>query len=250
MIKLNQEKFLKAILCNDNDEDFLKKIIPAKTSNKQKILDLYRDDYSARLTEALGEYYESIWMVLGDAEFFKLCKSYISSQNSLHYDLGQYGHSFVNFLNKQTCINDYPFLTELAILEQEYMRIFHLKNLKQKNIEFDLSNPNILEFTFSKNISLFNSNYPIYQIWKMKDENISQEVDWDSKDIFVLYKSFKGIMYYSLTIGQFHILEHLMKGGNLGDAIAKSNEYNCDINEIQVLELFTFLQSNSLLLKA
>ena len=61
-------------------------------------VDVYRGGYPARLTDALGETYETCWRVLGDEGFFAAAQTYISRHPSRSHNLSDYGEAFPEFL--------------------------------------------------------------------------------------------------------------------------------------------------------
>ena len=75
-LKSFQSLFLNSV-SNLDQLDICRHIKPGGTLNVEQAMSVYRNDYYARLSEALGEHYESIWFVVGDDEFSRLTRSYI-----------------------------------------------------------------------------------------------------------------------------------------------------------------------------
>ena len=76
-MKKFQKNFVNGVVNGNLSEYLESKIIPVGSLNQKQVLQVYTNDYYARLTEALGESFEAIWAVLGDEEFFKVCHEYI-----------------------------------------------------------------------------------------------------------------------------------------------------------------------------
>src|SRR6476619_4133535 len=72
--------------------------IPGGHLSEKEAFEVYALGYKARLTESLGETYESIWKFAGDQIFFEVCEDYISRQSSISYNLNDYGFTFPDFL--------------------------------------------------------------------------------------------------------------------------------------------------------
>ena len=88
---------------------------------------IYREDYNARLTEALRNTYRAIHFILGDEDFNRLSKAYIAQYPSLSSDLDDYGDNLSLFTFHHDLIQDYIFLAELAHFEWNYRELFHLE---------------------------------------------------------------------------------------------------------------------------
>ena len=72
-----QELLCKSIISQKIDPQLLNGIIPGGNLSTQEALEVYLNGYPARLTDALGQVYEAVWPVLGDEEFFRVCREYI-----------------------------------------------------------------------------------------------------------------------------------------------------------------------------
>ena len=110
-IKTFQNQFVAAVVNKKPSETLLKDIIPGgKYTKSTEPIHLHRQGYIARLTEALGETFESIWWFLGDEEFFTICGEYISQHQSSVANLSNYGDHFIEFLKKHNILNHFHML--------------------------------------------------------------------------------------------------------------------------------------------
>lgn len=120
-----QKHFLVAIDSNDLLAEMAQDIIPIGDLTVAQTVEIYQKDYNARLSEVLGELYETIWMIVGDDEFQSLCQGYIKEHPSSVANLSQCGEEFPAFIRKQQISKEFPFLYDVATFEQNYWRVFH-----------------------------------------------------------------------------------------------------------------------------
>lgn len=154
--------------------------IPCGRLSAQEALRVYQDGYLARLTEALGETYETVWRVLGDEDFFKTCRHYILSHPSQTYNLNLYGERFHELLE--------GFLAQVARLEWLYQEVFHsAQHIPCELEKFNQSLESKKDFvlSFGPSFRLFASPVSIYSLWRRRQEEcldlskvLSEESEW------------------------------------------------------------------------
>jgi hypothetical protein len=92
-----------------------------------RALEVYQEDYHARLTEALKNTYRAISSLIGDEDFYYITSDYIKRHPSNSCDLDDYGNHFSQFLATHPLSEDYIFLSELAHFEWNFREVFHLE---------------------------------------------------------------------------------------------------------------------------
>lgn len=243
-LKLLQEQFLKAITSDNFPKEIQESMVPGGKLDKEGCLSAYRNDYVARLSQTLGDNFESLWTILGDKDFFELCASYIAKFPSELYDLGEYGNDLPEFLK-----NYKPeYLSELAQLEIEFRRLFNAPLAQGLGAEAftQIEDPSQVSFEFIPNVYLSTSKYPLYRIWENRGNNSEDafnSIDW-SPESFLMYNSTGTVQVFFLTDYQTKLLIHLRSAKTLGEAI----ELSGDGYEDEVSGLFAALVSNSLIL--
>lgn len=80
-------------------------------------LEIYRNAYRARLTEALRENYPVLHRVLGDEAFDALAESFIAAHPSRQYSIRWFGSSLADFLAAQPEALPHAALPDLARME-------------------------------------------------------------------------------------------------------------------------------------
>lgn len=247
MVKLKelQDDFLKAVLQNEIPDSIKKTMLPGGSLNTQTCFNVYRNDYTARLSSVLGDNFESLWTILGDEEFFSLSLKYIEENPSRLYDLGEYGSDLPSFLKD----HEIPYLGELATMEIEFRRLFNAKveDSLKPDIFADLEDPAALKMTFTKNHSLFCSEYPLYKIWEKRGDNSEEsfaEITWESENC-LMYNGDGSVKVMFLTKFQVQVFLNLREQLSLGNSLEKFPDAPSD----EVSDLFSKLVSNSLITK-
>ena len=109
-----------------------------------------------------------------------------------------------------------------------------------------------LRFIFSKSLQLNKSKYPIVSIWKCKNQLLDQgEIDFDSEEWFLIYKSTFGTYIENLTEPQHHMLSTLLSGDTVQQSLEKleAQFLNTDLNQ-DIQDLFHFLVKSEIVEQA
>lgn len=248
-----QENFVKSMIKNQTDAPFLSNIIPAhNVDNPETILQVHRQGYVARLTEALGETYEATWWVLGDEEFFKYCEKFILENPSSVYNLSNYGKGFSDFLQTTS---EMPFLKVLASFEWEFKEFFHQKLLfpKKSNAlnkdQFELSPQS--QLLFNSFFTALKNPYKIFPMWKLRyksqDEVSEEEFDqlnnFEGDEFLIIHRGDKGLSFVrELSRPQFELLTLMQQKLSLDRALEiLSKNKKLEISSQEVQDLFHFI---------
>ncbi|MCE9597466.1 MAG: DNA-binding domain-containing protein [Spirochaetia bacterium] len=228
-----------------NSEAATALILPGGSLSAEAALAVYATGYEARLTEALGDIYETIWRVLGDDLFFSECSAYIESNPSRTHNLSHYGENFADFLAPR--FMDHPFLKDVAQLEWQIARLFHQKESKAKEIDAGVAaSEGEISFSFHSHWFLLESAYPIYSIWSARADSdaLALALEQDRSERLFVYKKDNTIYLKTLTTPQALILKALTEGSTLTTALSAQQNTNTD----DVSELFSLI-SNSAIIK-
>jgi hypothetical protein len=193
---------------------------PAGQLELGQAVEVYREAYLARLTEALGDTFESVWTVLGDKKFYQISEEYILNFGSNSYNLGDFGEQFWDLLAKHHLSKPFPFLVDLARLEWCYKEVFHREdsvdvgvpksNLGEGSEEF-LGESGVLQdqtgfaidfsrgdfgLLFHQDHEILKFEFDVVAIWDaVKEERELQNLDPASKYVLIHKKG--GQVYFS-----------------------------------------------------
>lgn len=243
-----QTQFADTIVSEKQNEELEALIIPGGSlENPQAALDVYRAGYFARLTESLEETFESLWAVLGDEDFFKICQDYIEKHASNSYNLSDYGQQFPEFLDHHTALESFPFLKDLARFELVFQKIFHSEKPhleKCQKLLTQITDKSI--FSFLSSCSVFQSSYAISKIHSACREALSYEnLEIHKPECCLMLKSFDGkIQTYQLFPWQYEIFIKLMDKNPLVQTLQTSkNDAGEPLQDLEVEEFFKLFGS-------
>ena len=162
-----QSSFSRMICNQQNEAEFIESIVPGGSLSKEEAIDVYKRAYKARFTDVLGETFESVWWVLGDAHFFEIAHEYIYTHREFVYNLSEYGKTFPEFLSKNPVLKTYPFLSDLTSFEWTFKELFHEEDAGGINPEnmMDSALDGSIILRFKKAYRLFSSDYDVVSIW-------------------------------------------------------------------------------------
>ncbi len=237
-----QKIFLKSI-SNDHSIDLESLIKPAGSLNAQQAIQVYRGDYKARLSEAIGELYESIWYVLGDEDFFNVAKDYIDTHPSTVKELGSYAQDFPQYLKAHPLVEDFPFLSQLAEFEQTFWQLFHQEETQVFDpfIEIDASELGQTKFKMPDHCRLFSWPWSIDKIFEARSGENEQEINWDVPSSCMLVKLNQKISIFNLSENQYKTLINIAGGCSIESSLEGSAE--------EISSLFSLLRTQMIPLR-
>jgi len=211
-----QKRFLDAITNNVNDEALFTLMRPVAKLTSEKALAVYRDDYSARIIEALGSNYEATWLYLGDDDFFSLGREYIKKYPSHLKNLTYYGAEFPKFLQEQNQAEAFY----IADFEKKFWQLFNSKDsVRKKYLPAELMAGNIT-FNFDS-CFLLEAPLNINKLWQHRAAAAHELEDLDfSKEVqLILYKEEGRVAILELTKPTYELARLILKNNHLPQAI-------------------------------
>jgi hypothetical protein len=208
-------------------------------------VNVYRDGYPARLSEALGETFVSCWRMLGDDDFLKACNDYARKVPSKTHNLSDYGGSFPGFLLKRFK-KEAPFIADLGSLEWSFKELFHAPahaGLAPGNLSVAVKENSVLMFGSAVKILPF--THKVHGLWKRdrKDNTPLNRSDWEGRECILLYKN-GGSSVFSrvLAAPEAAAFRSLFEGRPLGEALAAAK----GLDEAAARNLFSFVSEAGL----
>ncbi len=223
-LKAYQEKFLKSVMYPHLNN---LNISGTNKLNTEKALEVYQNDYILRLTDFLGDRFESCWKVLGDEDFLKSAEEYIRQTPSQYKSLGQYGQSFSTLLAQKYKM-DFPFIEELASLEWSYHEYF---NSPPEKTPRDLTIQERLTSKFVPKVQTrwYLSDYDLVKVFKNKSNDV--ELTWDdieSPCLILKYKENYKVYFEAFPIELNFFLEMIAQNIKLEEVIRQCHSLKVD----------------------
>ena len=222
------------------DEKLLGEIKPGIKLEAKRALEVYQEDYQARLTEALKNTYKAIHLILGDEDFNQLAKSYIKTYFSKSPNLDDYGEDLSTFIQNKQLYKDYPFLSELADFEWKFRLSFHLESIDGLDA-YELEKVLLLESSLiqlSPFVFMIDYQYSISEIYQYAlidhQEESAESMSFHHSQYLLMFKGQKNVQITTLTKNQWHWTKQLINSINLNKLFHQENQ-NISADELRVL---------------
>lgn len=215
-------------------------------------LKVYSDGYLGRFHESLKEAYEAVRHLLGEGTFISAAEAYAREFPSQEYNLSLAGRHFPEFLKKWEGAQAFPFLPNLAELEWLIVRSFHAFDEEPAGLEQLQSIPEEqyehLVLAFQHSVALKTSDWPLLDLWKARKTPVEEiKIDITNRPQNILiFRRGEDVFCHLLETGPFVLLQQLLAGHCLGDALETAVERDASI-EGRVQELFAFWMQNGLI---
>lgn len=218
-----QEKFSHAILGRDPSAvlpDIMEDDIPASER-----YNIYRNNTFISLTQALSQNFPVLYRLVGQAFFDQMAQDYIRKFPPASPVLMEYGARLPVFLRDYPPVSAMPYFADVAGLEKLWNECFNgldgqhfdLERLTEVTPESYCD----LKIMLLPNLRLFNSNYPILEIWlsNQKDVGSATEITLDSGGCYVaLYRREQQVEIMTLDPATYEFLCNLTVGQTLEQA--------------------------------
>lgn len=251
---MNQKEFNKLFVEAVSENNFSDDIVSLLRNSKQitalRALEVYREDYEARMTEALKNTYRGIHSIIGDEDFFAMALSYLAIYRSKFPDLDEYGHHFSDFLKDQALTEGYPFLPQLAEFEWAFRDVFHKKEVAGLNGSGlqDCLASNENKLTLVSSAVLLQFTYAIDKIYSLKDmEEAPENFQYDYDSFLLLFKKNSLVKMHTLSKNQWTIVNFFHTPHTLQECIQNAP---ATMTPEEMQELFLILGTEQILLKS
>ncbi|MDD4974937.1 MAG: DNA-binding domain-containing protein [Bacteriovorax sp.] len=213
-------------------------------------LEVYQEDYQARLTEALKNTYRAINYLIGDEDFFGIASDYIKIHPSCSSDLDDYGNDFSHFLTTHPLKEDYLFLSELADFEWNFREVFHLEQVLGVDslLLMEMLKGEEFKVQLVNSARVLSYNCLVSSLYALKDNESNEDDDFDFQipQYLLMIKNDFMVKTHVLSKSQWEMVKILVTPNSLLK-IFKNAPTNITPEEIQ--SLFQILGTDRLLLK-
>jgi len=192
-------------LSEDKPEILMDKIIPAGNLSNLEALEVYRDDYFARLKEAMNHHFPKTLSLISSEDWDDLLIDYIIANPSPFYDLEDYGENLDSFLlnHQNNLIVKYPFLVDIIRFEIKFKKLFHQKSsLGLDTLELQNAFISDQEICLTSTHFIHSSHFPIYNLITQNEIDSNLEDENEKEHILALKKDDK-IYIYKLSRPEF-----------------------------------------------
>lgn len=244
-------KFAETIRSNSSEDILVSYLKDSRKLSAKRALEVYQEDYQARMTEALRNTYAAIHSLIGDEDFFHLAQDYIKKYPSPFSDLDDYGNYLSEFLSTHPLNIDYIFLSELAHFEWNFKEVFHLND--EKGLDA-LELQNILQDNSTKvqligSAKILNYSFTIDKLYSLKEtnENDEEEFNFEQEQYLLIHKSGVMVKIHALSKNQWEIMKKFQTPTALLSALQNAP---ATVTPDEIQNLFLILGTDRILLKS
>lgn len=146
------------------------KALAANETALAQNLAVYRNSKSKQLLTVLAQTYPVCEKIVGGEFFYAMSCSYVNETISSTPDINEYGAGFPQFIAGFAPVQSLEYLADVAQLEWLLYKLANGKDYqsmdKQKLLEISPEDLEQLQFSLPDNSYLFNSAYPVKEIWE------------------------------------------------------------------------------------
>lgn len=202
--------------------------------------EIYCSGYHARLLECLLDDYPVLAAMLGEGPFESLCRAYFDRHPSTSPNLNGFGRHMPSFCREVDLGESFAaqrvFASELATLEWALVEVLHAECPPPLEVAALQSVPPDAwaraRFIKSEGLRLFRFEYPVNAVFiANRIDEIVPEVPSPSPNAVAVYRKDVQLWRMDLTPAMLDVLEPLLEGKNLGEALAaiEADEAEADV---------------------
>ena len=179
---------------------------------------IYGNAYRARLLEALESTYPVLKTCMGDDDFYQLGHEYIDTTPSIYKSIRWFGDQLPAFLRDHEQYGDYPYLSELAMVEWTMTLVFDAKD-SDVMTEADINQLTgdewqALRIQFIPSMYLLNLSWNVLEIWQtISDEQKPPQAVCSASPVnWVLWRHELMNHHSSITQEEAFAIKRVMEG--------------------------------------
>lgn len=136
---------------------------------------IYRNNVAVSLSEALGQAFPVVKMLVGDEFFAGMAQVYVQQNKPTSPLLMEYGDTFSAFIAVFPPAASIPYLADIALVEYAWLRAYHAADAHPAAIDVLGTIPenalDTITFRLHPSFHLLDSEWPIASIWYAHQEN-------------------------------------------------------------------------------
>lgn len=216
-LNLNQKNFVSALL----DPEL--PVPVGVTGNPEKRYAVYRNNVTVGLVRAMESNFPAIRKLLGETYFAGLAREFIQQNPPQSPLLFSYGDKFGGYLEQQTDLQDYPYLPDVARLEQLWRLSYH-------ELDAACLTPEALSAFSSDDIAdlrlgphpamrIMSSSFAVHSIFQAnREEGLKLDVSFDQPEHVIISRPNYAVMLESVNEATYRFVQALKDNHTFGEA--------------------------------
>ncbi len=195
-------------------------ILGDERADAEERMNLYADAYVVRLVKALEVAFPGLWGLVGDEQFWGLCRDYIAAHPSTFRSIRWFGDKLAEFLFTTPPYDEYPFVGEMAAFEWAQGLVFDAADTKPLS-ETDLMQVppekwGLLTFSFTPAMRLLDLHWNVPAIWQAlkRDEEPPEPERQEMAVVWLLWRQELDPRWRPLDVDEAWALQQALQGGD------------------------------------
>jgi len=205
---------------------------------------VYRNNITASLTEALETGFPAVAKLLGEDNFNGVARLYLRAHPPRSARMMHYGADFAEFLEKLEPLQRFPYLGDVARLELLLRESYHSADHVPLPAEAFAVPPDALmnmRFALAPSARMLRSSWPVHALWAFNMAG-GPKPEPTAQDVVILRTEFDPEPH-ALPPGGFAFLSALSEGATLGDAFETALSEAAEFDLSPLLSLLLTTQS-------
>ena len=235
---VTQQEFREAIL--DPERPRPHGLLGAKGDRAGRRFDVYRNNVSVSLAEALEQAFPILKKLLGDANFRTLANVYLRQNPPSSPLMMHYGEAMPEFVTGFEPTSNIRYLPDVARLEIALRASYHAADADPIDPGFLQNTPAdklmASALVLAPSLRLLRSPWPVHAIWRFNMEPGAPKPAMAAEDIAVLRPDLDPEPHL-LPPGGGALIETVLNGASFGDAVEAATAEAADFDLTQTLAL-------------
>lgn len=196
---------------------------------------VYRNNVTVSLVRAMESNFPAIRKLLGETYFAGLAREFVQQNLPQSPLLFSYGDHFAEHLKQQFDLKDYPYLADVARLEQLWRQSYHEQDAASLAPEAlaAFSSEEIAELRLTPHpaLRLLASDYAVHSIFQVnREEGKKLEISLDQPEHVIITRANYAVMLQSVGKAAYCFIEALKDNHTFGEAAEVAFAVNEDFD--------------------
>lgn len=206
-----------------------------------KRFNVYRNNVVVSLIEALKAAYPSIASMMGDENFQRIARFYVSAHPPRTAMMQTFGGEFPDFVKNLPPLKNSPFLKDLALAEKAWLAAYHALDAEPLIAKaFEEFTPNeTLELIFTPHPAshLIKSKYPLQDLFDYRNEHPKKGVDMSISQHLLITRPHLSVLTTALNNPLYIFFDLILSGETLSVSIGTALEEDSNFDAGQAIAL-------------
>jgi len=212
----------------DPDVDIPPGVTNSDGSSAPKRYGVYRNNVVVSLIEALKSAYPSLLVIMGEENFARVARNFISSHPPRSAMMQTYGEGFAGFLDGFAPLQKSPFLGDVARVERAWLEAYHAadaKPLAPGDLE-GLAPEEIMQLRLARHPAAFviRSKWPVADLFGWRDGRPKEGANLQKPQCVAVGRPALAVTVNAIDASLFVFLSGLLDGQSMEQAASHALE--------------------------